>query len=185
MRQNCWPVKGLEGVRIAPFHILASEGKVHSEKSHVWHMEALACLAAHNPLFQATRAKVVDFEKPETRDAAIACWLDMTAAVGEGMVVKPEHFLAKGAEGRLLQPAVKCRGQNYLRIICGPDHDREDNLIRLRKRGLNAKRSLASREFALGLEALERFITREPVRRVHECVFAVLALESEPVDPRP
>ena len=27
-------------------------------------------------------------------------------------------------------------------------------------------------------------VRREPLRRVHECVFAVLALESEPVDPR-
>ena len=56
--------------------------------------------------------------------------------------------------------------------------------MRLRKRGLNTKRSLAKRELALGIEALERFIRNEPLRRVHECVFGVLALESEPVDPR-
>lgn len=147
-------------------------------------METLARLAEHDKLFQATRTMLVDFEKPETRGAAIAWWMDMTAAGGEGMVVKPEQFLARGAENRLLQPAVKCRGRNYLRIIYGPDYDREENLTRLRKRGLNAKRSLASREFALGLEALERFVAREPLRRVHECVFGVLALESEPVDPR-
>ena len=59
-----------------------------------------------------------------------------------------------------------------------------ENLERLRSRGLGAKRSLALREFALGMEALERFVRREPLRRVHECVFGVLALESEPVDPR-
>ena len=98
--------------------------------------------------------------------------------------MKPEQFLTRGAENRLLQPAIKCRGQNYLRIIYGPDYDSDANLVRLRKRGLNAKRGLASREFALGLEALERFVAREPLRRVHECVFAILALESEPVDPR-
>ncbi|MGE0054810.1 MAG: polynucleotide kinase-phosphatase [Hyphomicrobium sp.] len=184
VRQYCWPVNGLDGVCIAPFHILASEGKVHSERSHVWHMEMLARLAAHDRLFQATRTILVDFERPETREAAITWWLEMTAAGGEGMVVKPELFLARGAENRLLQPPVKCRGQNYLRIIYGPDYDSEENLVRLRKRGLNAKRSLASREFALGLEALERFVAREPLRRVHECVFGVLALESEPVDPR-
>lgn len=184
VRQYCWPITGLEGVRIAPFHILASEGKVHSEASHGWHMETLARLAEHDKMFQATRTMLVDFEKPGTRDAAIAWWMDMTAAGGEGMVVKPEQFLARGAENRLLQPAVKCRGRNYLRIIYGPDYDREENLTRLRKRGLNAKRSLALREFALGLEALERFVAREPLRRVHECVFGVLALESEPVDPR-
>ncbi|MEZ5900066.1 MAG: hypothetical protein R3D51_11310 [Hyphomicrobiaceae bacterium] len=184
VRQYCWPVNGLDGVCIAPFHILASEGKVHSERSHVWHMETLARLAAHDRLFQATRTMLVDFERPETREAAITWWLEMTDAGGEGMVVKPELFLARGGENRLLQPAVKCRGQNYLRIIYGPDYDSEENLVRLRKRGLNAKRSLASREFALGLEALERFVAREPLRRVHECVFGVLALESEPVDPR-
>jgi protein phosphatase len=59
-----------------------------------------------------------------------------------------------------------------------------ENLLRLKSRGLGAKRSLALREFALGLEALERFVHQEPLRRVHECVFGVLALESEPVDPR-
>ena len=123
---------------------------------HIWHVASLARLAEHDPLFQATRTMLVDFEQPETKAAAIAWWLEMTAAGGEGMVVKPEHFISKGEGGRLLQPAVQCRGQNYLRIIDGPDYDTPENLIRLRKRGLNAKRSLASREFALGLEALER-----------------------------
>jgi hypothetical protein len=59
-----------------------------------------------------------------------------------------------------------------------------ENLARLRSRSLHTKRSLALREFALGIEALERFVRCEPLRRVHECVFGVLALESEPVDPR-
>jgi len=84
----------------------------------------------------------------------------------------------------LVQPAVKCRGPEYLRIIYGQEYDAPGNLDRLRSRGLAAKRSLALREFALGIEAMERFVRREPLRRVHECVFGVLALESEPVDPR-
>jgi protein phosphatase len=184
VRQYCWPVDGLNGVRIAPFHLLASEGKVHSDASHEWHMTTFARLAKHDDLFQATRTMLVEFDLPASRDAAIKWWLEMTAAGGEGMVVKPEQFLARGERDHLLQPAVKCRGQNYLRIIYGPDYDEEANLVRLRRRGLNAKRSLASREFALGLEGLERFVAGEPLRRVHECVFAVLALESEPVDPR-
>ena len=71
-----------------------------------------------------------------------------------------------------------------LRIIYGPEYTLPENLLRLKSRGLGAKRSLALREFALGLEALERFVHQEPLRRVHECVFGVLALESEPVDPR-
>src|SRR6185369_15504843 len=110
-------------------------------------------------------------------------WEDLTAGGGEGMVVKPLDFIARGKRG-LLQPAVKCRGREYLRIIYGPEYTAPANLERLRSRGLGAKRALALREFSLGLEALQRFVHREPLRRVHECVFGVLALESEPVDPR-
>lgn len=83
-----------------------------------------------------------------------------------------------------MQPGIKVRGREYLRIIYGPEYTSEANLERLRDRKLGHKRSLAQREFALGIEALERFVRGEPLYRVHECVFAVLALESEPVDPR-
>lgn len=99
------------------------------------------------------------------------------------MVVKPLGFIARGPKG-LVQPAIKCRGREYLRIIYGPEYTADDQLPRLRSRGLSGKRSLVAREFSLGIEALERFVAREPLRRVHECVFGVPALESEPVDPR-
>jgi protein phosphatase len=99
------------------------------------------------------------------------------------MVIKPLDFVVRGKKG-LVQPAVKCRGPEYLRIIYGPDYTADEHLSRLRNRSLGSKRSLAVREFALGIEALERFVRRDPLRRVHECVFGVLALESEPVDPR-
>lgn len=116
-------------------------------------------------------------------EAGIRWWEELTAGGGEGMVVKPFDFMARGKRG-IVQPAVKCRGREYLRIIYGPEYTAPENLERLRSRGLAAKRSLALREFALGIEALERFVRREPLYRVHECVFGVLALESEPVDPR-
>ena len=99
------------------------------------------------------------------------------------MVLKPLSFVARGAKG-LVQPALKCRGSEYLRIIYGPEYDLPQHIERLRSRGLSGKRSLAIREFCLGIEGLTRFVNREPLRRVHECVFGVLALESEPVDPR-
>src|SRR5207302_10697288 len=120
---------------------------------------------------------------PNAVNDAVRWWEDLTARGGEGMVVKPLDFVVRGSRG-LVQPAVKCRGTEYLRIIYGPEYSVPENLDRLRSRGLGAKRSLALREFALGVEALERFVRREPLRRVHECVFGVLALESEPVDPR-
>ncbi|HEX8723526.1 MAG TPA: polynucleotide kinase-phosphatase [Pyrinomonadaceae bacterium] len=181
----CWPVRSVEDLRLAPFHLLATEGKVHSDKNHVWHMETLRrlCDAGGAPPLFATPYVVVDLTDAESVKAGAAWWEELTGRGGEGMVVKPLDFVARGARG-LAQPAVKCRGREYLRIIYGPEYDAPEHLERLRARGLAAKRSLALREFALGVEGLERFVRREPLRRVHECVFGVLALESEPVDPR-
>src|SRR6185312_8162950 len=115
--------------------------------------------------------------------SATGWWSELTEAGGEGMVVKPAVNLTRGRKG-LVQPGLKIRGREYLRIIYGPDYTEPANLERLRSRGLRAKRALAAREFALGVESLERFVRREPLWRVHQTVFAVLALESEPVDPR-
>ncbi len=183
-RQYCWPVGSLADLKLAPFHLLATEGQVHTGKDHVWHMETLAKLcAADTGLLLATPYKLVDVTAPESQADGIQWWQELTSAGGEGMVVKPLDFIVKGRRG-LAQPAVKCRGKEYLRIIYGPEYTTPGNLERLRARGLSAKRSLALREFALGIEALERFVRQEPLRRVHECVFGVLALESEPVDPR-
>ena len=182
-RRYCWPVRSVADLRLAPFHLLASESKVHADRDHLWHMQTLARLAApHTPLI-ATAYKLVDLADPASIDEGVAWWEELTARGGEGMVVKPLEFTVRSARG-LVQPAVKCRGREYLRIIYGPEYTDPPNLQRLRSRGLAAKRSLALREFALGIEALERFVRCEPLRRVHECVFGVLALESEPVDPR-
>jgi protein phosphatase len=179
----CWDVRGLEDIRFAPFHIMASEGQTHWDKPHAWHIETLAKLAPHSPLLMATESRTVQTDDAESCAAGAAWWQELTDAGGEGMVVKPRDFIVRGERG-MVQPAVKVRGREYLRIIYGPDYTRPEHLERLRKRGLAAKRSLAMREFNLGLEALARFVEREPLRRVHECVFGVLALESEPVDPR-
>ena len=183
-RHYCWPVASIADLRVAPFHLLASEGRAHVDQNHVWHMDILARLCAADPaLLLATPYRVVDLEDEASCAAAISWWEELTGAGGEGMVVKPFEFIARGPKG-LMQPAIKCRGREYLRIIYGPEYTAPEHLERLRQRGLGGKRSLAVREFALGVEALERFVRGEPLRRVHECVFAVLALESEPVDPR-
>lgn len=182
-RRYCWPVVSVGDLRLAPFHLLATEGAVHVDRDHLWHLSVLDGLTAVGGVLQTTRRLVVDVTDPASSEAGVAWWEQLTGAGGEGMVVKPLDFIVRGPRG-LAQPAVKCRGREYLRIIYGPDYDLPENLERLRKRGLSTKRSLALRELALGIEALERFVRKEPLRRVHECVFGVLALETEPVDPR-
>jgi protein phosphatase len=177
-----WPVSSVDDLRLAPFHLLASEGAVHSDQSHGWHMQTVAELKDSTHI--ATRTIAVDLHDEQSIAAATQWWLEMTAAGGEGMVVKPSQFLERNEQGKAPQPAMKCRGTEYLRIIYGPEYSLPENLQRLRKRSTAAKRSLAFREFALGLEALHRFVEKRPLRAVHECVFGVLALESEPVDPR-
>jgi len=168
----------------APFQILAGEGTVYALKDHLWHIETLKRLCdLAATTFRRTRSMTVDVNDPGSVAAGTIWWEELTAAGGEGMVVKPVDVIHRGPKG-FVQPGVKCRGREYLRIIYGPEYTAERQLSRLRSRGLGHKRSLAQREFALGIEALERFIAAEPLYRVHECVFGVLALESEPVDPR-
>jgi protein phosphatase len=179
-----WPVAGLDDLKVAPFHVLASEGQVWFDRDHLWHMgwaDRLAGVARSSVM--STQWRVVDLAAEAACAEAVGWWEHLTGNGGEGMVVKPRDFIARGAKG-LLQPALKVRGREYLRIIYGPEYDAPEHLSRLRERGLAGKRNLALREFALGHEALKRFVAREPLRRVHECVFAVLALESEPIDPR-
>jgi protein phosphatase len=189
----CWPVDGLSGLALAPFQVLAGEGHNLSGRDHLWHLEVADRLAKADPtgLLKPTRSQVVDLGSAESEAAAIDWWLRLTGAGGEGVVVKPLFYdsdaservgVVKDGDGHRRQPGLKCRGREYLRIIYGPDYT--DHLDRLRDRSLGRKRSMAMREYALGLEALDRLAAAEPLWRVHQPVFGVLALESEPVDPR-
>ena len=157
---------------------------MHTDKPHTWHMEMIARLCATDEeLLLLTPFCLVDLHDQQSCAQAAEWWTELTAQGGEGMVIKPLDFITEGQRG-VTQPAIKCRGPEYLRIIYGPEYLIPANLDRLRTRAVGAKRSLASREFAFGIEALERFVSREPLRLTHECVFGILALESEPVDPR-
>jgi polynucleotide kinase-phosphatase len=177
-RRYSWPTVGLEGVRLAPFHVLASAGANHLRRDHAWHLGLVDRLvAADAGLFTATRR----LEIPVTDVAAATdWWLELTARGGEGMVVKPVSDPGR----RGVQPAIKCRGREYLRIIYGPDYLEPERLTRLRKRHLGRKRGLALREHGLGLAALDTLADYGALWRVHQLVFAILACESEPVDPR-
>jgi protein phosphatase len=177
-------VSSIDDMRLAPFHVLASQQGVHTDRNHEWHMELASRLCATGDVMvHPTRTLKVSTGDEESVALGVAWWEELTGGGGEGMVVKPLDYVPSGRRD-LPQPAIKCRGQEYLRIIYGPTYDAADTIDRLRSRALAPKRSLAVREFALGIEALERFARGAPLREVHECVFGVLALESEPVDPR-
>ena len=151
-RQYCWSVTTLTDLKLAPFHLLASEGHVHTDKNHTWHMDTLAKVCREDSeLLLATSHRVVDVTDPAKVEEGAGWWTELTGRGGEGMVVKPLDFILRGRRG-LAQPAVKCRGREYLRIIYGPDYTADENISRLRKRGLGHKRSLALGEFALGIE---------------------------------
>ncbi|MEX0152601.1 polynucleotide kinase-phosphatase [Microbacterium sp. LMI1-1-1.1] len=183
-RRYTQPASGLEGVQLAPFQLLASEGASHLGRDHEWHLSVADRLAdADGELIRRTRHVAVDLSSEESEAAATRWWEELTAAGGEGMVVKPTAGLVRGTRA-LAQPGIKVRGAEYLRIIYGPDYLEPAHLERLRDRDVGHKRSMALREYALGVEAVERFVAEEPLWRVHQAVFGVLAMESEPVDPR-
>lgn len=181
-RGYCWPVNSVADLKFAPFFLLATEGRTYFDRTHEWHMRTLAELSTA-PQLLATPFRLVDLADAAQVEAATRWWLDVTDAGGEGMVVKPLEPLTQGRRF-FVQPALKVRGREYLRIIYGPDYLAPEHLTRLKHRAVGAKRGLAAREFGLGLEGLERFARSAALRDVHECVFAVLALESEPIDPR-
>jgi protein phosphatase len=177
-------INGIDGLIYAPFHILATEAKTYFNKQHTWHLEQISNFCDKDKRYlMVTSNKEVDLSDDLSVEQGIDWWMDLTSRGGEGMVVKPLDYISWN-KGRMIQPAMKCRGPEYLRIIYGPEYDLDNNLERLKDRNVKVKRELAVKEFTLGLESLERFIRRAPLRRTHECVFGVLALESEAVDPR-
>ena len=183
-RHHVQPVDHPLGVQIAPFQVLGSDAGTYETRDHLWHLGVADRLVAVDPeLFRPTRRLVVETGDEQSCAAGAAWWDDLTTAGGEGMVVKPIDNLVRGPKG-LVQPGLKVRGREYLRIIYGADYTDPATLHRLKQRTVGQKRSMALREYALGLEAVRRAAAGEPVWRVHQCVFAVLALESESVDPR-
>lgn len=181
-QKYCWDVQGLDGIQIAPFHTLAHSGETFFDRPHLWHMEKNREFAALSDLFIETEYRIITDEASE--QDAIRWWEELTEDGHEGFVVKPETFTAYNARGHLLQPAIKVRGRKYLHIIYGMDYLLPENLTRLKQRTVKQKQRHALQEFVLGMEGIARFVKKEPVERMHECVLATLAFEAEPVDPR-
>lgn len=180
-KNYCWPTNELVGIQIAPFHILAHSSSTNFHQPHSWHMQMNALLAENSSLFIATEYRLIESEQDEQE--IINWWQNMTENGHEGIVIKPFDFLAHH-KGKLLQPAIKVRGREYLRIIYGMDYTDETIMKRLKQRNPSRKMKNALLEFKLGLEGISRFVGLESSTRVHECALATLALESDPIDPR-
>ncbi|WP_339168808.1 polynucleotide kinase-phosphatase [Paenibacillus sp. FSL R5-0341] len=180
-QKYCWDVEDIGDIRIAPFHTLAHSKGAFWEQTHEWHMEQNREFARMSTLMMETEYRVIASEADEAD--VIRWWDEITAEGHEGIVIKPETFRAWN-NNKIIQPAIKVRGRAYLHIIYGMDYLAPENLSRLRKRKTSKKERHALMESVLGMEGIERFIRREPVERIHECVLATLSLESERVDPR-
>jgi hypothetical protein len=180
-QKYCWETEGLAGIQIAPFHTLAHSNEAFFDQPHTWHMEKNKEFSGLSDMFVETEYRIVNDE--DSMKNAIEWWEEITEDGHEGFVVKPESYVARH-RGKLLQPAIKVRGRKYLHIIYGIDYLQPENLARLKQRNAGKKQRNALKEFSLGIEAVNRFVRRESLERYHECVLGVLALESDPIDPR-
>lgn len=169
-------------IQFAPFQVLASVDATWHHKPHSWHLDiANQLVATDSEIYRQTRCFVLDPSDPEQVEAASQWWLQLTESGGEGVVVKP---MENAETSRQVQPGMKVRGREYLRMIYGHDYLQPQRQERLKQRNLQHKQSSALREYALGIESLERLAAGEPLHRIHVPVFGVLALESEPMNPR-
>lgn len=180
-QKYCWEINDIDQIQIAPFHLLAHSRETFFDKPHTWHMEMNKEFSKMENLFVETEYMIIDNAASE--EEAIKWWDAITSDGHEGIVIKPEAFIST-SKGKLVQPAVKVRGRKYLNIIYGMDYLQPENLKRLKKRNVGKKQKLALKEFALGVEGIQRFVNGESIERVHECVLGTLAMESNPVDPR-
>jgi polynucleotide kinase-phosphatase len=182
----CWDndVRKLEGIKIAPFHILAFSHKTNFDENHVWHMVQGIRLAELSDLMMQTEHKVLDLNDEHAVKEITRWWLEMTAEGHEGMVIKPLDFISYNQHEDIIQPAIKVRGREYLRIIYGMDYLDEENLSIIKKRSASKKMKNALNEFKLSMESIQRFIDQESISRIHECVVASLSYENEKLDPR-
>jgi hypothetical protein len=172
-------------IQFAPFQILATENRTYCDRNHVWHMDVLAGISRRSDgVMIVTPFQSVDLYKDEACLNATAWWKRITEQLEEGVVIKPMAVISTGRRGGTVQPGVKCRGREHLRLVYGPEYDRNEYLEALRERSAFSHRRQKHRgvlrQFALSLEAVKRFVQSESVDRIQECVVGIAALERSP-----
>lgn len=191
--------KFLEMVRIygadAPlearvFHVLAAGRMMENKKKPNWvhyfdprygfyrtHEEQLAEIRAlEGDIVKPTTYQVVDLDSAASKEASVRRWLDYCESGGEGFVYKTPTFFTLGSTGFPIQPAMKVRGRDYLRIIYGMDYLQPEYFDRLKQRGTKMKRLLAVQEQEIAIHILRCFINGNEIERLR-AVGAFLGLE--------
>lgn len=173
---------------LAPFTVLAGESRVHAARDRVWHLDLMDRLAgAVSDALLPTRYKLVDLSDVISQAEGIAWWQDLTAAGGDGMVVRPRGDGGEtpvpsedpgAAPAHSVPPGFVCRGQRFLRRVYGEDYGEPENLSRLRSRDLEREWALALEERTLALDGLELFVKGAQLDDVHECVLGVFVLSA-------
>lgn len=180
-----YEAEAASAVCFAPFHMIATEGRSYFDKNHHWQMQTLNALAkAAGEPFLGTPFERVDLRVATDIQRVLRWWECISPSGEEGLVVKPLHFLCRGRRG-LAQPGIKCRGREHLRLVYGPEYDSEENIVKLLDRRAISRRRQKHRrilkQLALSIEGVERFIRKEPLPRVEECVRGVLSLETREI----
>lgn len=79
-RRYCWTVETADDLKVAPFQILAGEGRVHAERDHVWHMQTIERVAdAGGGFVHPTRWLRVNVTDPASQDAGTSWWDELTS----------------------------------------------------------------------------------------------------------
>lgn len=179
-QQYCCSTKAIENLRLVPFHIMATEGRLHTNKDHFWHLETISKIVKEipNSFLGRVEYRVVDLNNLKSQKESIDWWEEINNLGGEGIVAKPQTFIVK-KQGNLLQPAIKCRGREFLRLTFGPEYTDPISMRILREQNVVGKQIFSLKEFSLGIEAMTRFIQHESKSRIQECIFGIVALEIE------
>ena len=194
-RQYCWDVDGIDGIEIAPFQVLAAEREVLARRPHRWHLEQIDALVDHEPgTLRRTDRRFVNLGDDTPVQEATNWWHALTDDGHEGVVVKPSEPIVTSGRGLVLP--LESEPIDPRREVPGPGVPARH--LRSRVSGTGQSQAAAAavarpqvvigptrvRSRNRGPRAEDRFVANEHLARVHECVFGVLALESEPIDPR-
>lgn len=161
-----------------PYHLLAAQSGTFFHQPHAWHTAQLSAFSQGHPTrVRALRSEVLDLQDHDHRRSLVAWWQELSEAGAPGIIVKPVT-LELFVNHEYLQPAMKVRGREALRMVYGPFYTEHDLLAHHRTRSLKERRELVIRHFVLGKEALTRFVAGQPHAEVLQIITTHLAIST-------